>query len=180
MTEETTPQPVSLADMAKTATRARRNATVCLAGHLAAEYEQLEQRLGELVQAARFSDSLADEATAERVQIAERMEHLRGQMLAQQGIFTFEYIGGTEWSDLLASETDKEAQALAACLGTLVEFNGLPVTKDDKQALTKLWPTLNVGQRDELVTAALEANTGRVSVPFSPLVSATLRLTEER
>lgn len=174
-------EPVSLSDLAASATRARRNATICIAGQLAADYEALERRLALLVQEGRYGDSLGDAASVERVQIAEQMEKLRDQMRAREATFTFEYIGAEPWSTLMATEgDDKDAEALAICVETLVQFNGKDVTAKDKEALAALWPTLNVGQRNELVTAAVEANTGRVSVPFSHLASATLHSTDEK
>ena len=175
-------KPASLADIVASATRAERTATVCVAGHLNDEYDALERQLQKATRES--SGSLADDGRGE---IAARMEALREQMRAHEHAFTFRYIGHKAWSDLTAEHAPRDDQTepwnwetfpLACVAASLVKINDVEtqVTVED---LTELWgDKLNVGQRDDLFTAAFEANAGKVNVPFSALASAVLHPTD--
>jgi hypothetical protein len=188
MTDEV--KPASFAEKAAKATRARRTATVCLAGHLVDEFDLLEQRLGDLVQQARASDSLADSASGERLEVAQRMEDLRGQMAELEVAFTFEALHPKAWSDLSAEHPAREDRReafntesfpLAACLTCLVQVDGADVEPGTSDVFTDIWINkLNEGQRGDLFDACWAANTGRISVPFSVLASRTLHSTDEK
>lgn len=182
--------PASLADIVQSATRVQRTARVCVAGHLNDAYETLERRLQTLTEEARQSDSLGDAVTDERKNVAQQIEDLRADMLTHEHEFTFEKVPDKEWSDLLAQHGPREDQReafnietfpLAACRASLRKVNGADLAAGDLDLLTQLWTeTLNIGQRSDLFEAAFAANTGTVSVPFSPLASATLRSTGEK
>jgi hypothetical protein len=180
-------KPASLGDVVKKATRAERTATVCLAGDLNARYDELEVQLQRLTV---DRDSLADGDG--RVPIAEEMAQVREQMRASEHFFTFRALAPKEWSDLLAIHPPREDKQEAfntdtfpqACvIASLVRVKN---AQDDELEFTEadveaLWDgVLSQGQRNELFGAAWEANTGRVSVPFSALASVILGRTSEK
>lgn len=183
-------KPASLADILGSATRVQRTATVCVAGHLNDQIENLERRLADLTAEARSSDSLGDPASEERLDLAAQIEALQVEMKAHEHSFTFSAVHPKEWSDLVAQHPPREEVRepfngdtfpLAACLASLRQVNGADVAAGDLPLLEQLWTdVLNVGQRTDLFNAAWDANTGSVSVPFSALASATLRSTGEK
>lgn len=177
----------SLADVVASATRAERTATVCLAGDLNARYDELEVQLQRLTV---DRDSLADGDG--RRAIAAEMEAVREKMRASEHFFTFRALAPKEWSDLLALHGPREDKSeafnvdtfpqacVAACLVRVKNADGdeLEFTEADVESL---WDeVLSQGQRNELFGAAWEANTGRVSVPFSRLASVILGRTDEK
>jgi hypothetical protein len=176
-------KPASLADIVASATRAERTVTICTAGHLNAEYDRLQQQLQD---ATRDTGSLADDGQRS---IAEQMEQVRQQMREHEHTFTFRALTAAGWSDLLVDHPPREDRReifntatfpLPCVAASLVRINDEDVTVTVDE-LKPLWnDALNDGQRDELFGAAWEANKGRVSVPFSPLASATLDRTGEK
>jgi hypothetical protein len=180
-------KPASLADIVASATRAERTATVCVAGHLNTAYAALDRQLQDAHRDSALSGSLAEGDA--RTAIAEQIEALREQMKAHEHVFTFRALGDKAWSDLTAAHGAREGKSepwnwdtfpIACTATSLVAINGAEasVTVDD---LAELWgEKLNVGQRDDLFSAAFEANTGKVSVPFSALASAVLHPTVEK
>lgn len=181
-------KPASLADIVASATRAERTVTICVAGHLNTEYDRLEQQLQQLTRDDAMSGSLAD-GGEERRAIAERMEQISEEMRAHEHVFVVRALPAKQWSDLTLEHPAREGKQeffnvetfpLSCVAASLVKINGEDVTVTVAD-LEPLWnDALNVGQRDELFNAAWEANTGRVSVPFSPLVSVTLGRTESK
>lgn len=178
-------KPASLADIAQQATRAERTVRLCVAGHLNARHDELEQKLQRLVRESGMSDSLDDSNADARRAVAEEMETVRAQMLEHEHEFTFRALPDKTWSDLTAEHPPREDKREAfnvetfpiVCVAaSLAAVNGEP-TEATVADLQPLWELLNVGQRGEMFDAAWEANTGRVSVPFSALASATLRST---
>jgi hypothetical protein len=179
-------KPASLADIVASATRAERSATICVAGHLNTELVALDRELATATMESKLTGTLAE--GDERKAIAERIEALREQMKAHEHTFTFRALPDKAWSDLTAAHPPREGKPEAvnlvtfpfACVvASLVAINDVATTAtaDD---LHELWSEkLNEGQRDELFTAAWEANTGKVSVPFSVLASAFLHPTAE-
>lgn len=181
-------KPASLADIAQQATRAERSVKLCVAGHLNARHEELEQQLQRLTRESGVSDSLDDANSDQRRAVAQAMEDLRTQMLEHEHEFTFRALADKAWSDLTAEHAPRagkheafnvETFPIVCVAASLAAVNGVdsPATVPELQPL---WEVLNVGQRGQLFDAAWEANTGRVSVPFSVLASATLRSTDAK
>lgn len=144
---------------------------LCLAGHLLAEYEELERKLSDA--AAMMSDSLAG---SPRVRVARRMEELRTEMAAHQVDFRLRALDPEAWSDLRAAHPGTEGQlfdpdtfapaAIAACAISPV------MTPEQYGRLAK---KLTEGQQNSLFNAVWDINNRAVStVPFSLLASATV------
>jgi hypothetical protein len=181
-----TTKPGLLGQIAASATRAERTATVCVAGHLNSRYDELEVDLQRSVEQAK-GGSLAD--GKEQRRLAEDMQAVREQMREHEHTFTFRAMAPKDWSDLQAEHPGRDGKQelfnvdtfpLAAATASLVKIDGQEQDQVDAEAMSALWSVLNAGQRNELFGAAWEANTGRVSVPFSRLVSAILGSTEKK
>lgn len=178
-------KPMSLAEIAASATRSERSVTLCVAGHLNSRYDELERALQEASRDRGLERSLGD--VDPRRTIAEEMESIREQMAAHEHTFILRALPGKAWSDLLLEHPPRKdtrelfnAQTLPlACVAaSLVRLNGEDITTTVAE-LTPLWDeALNQGQRDELFGAAWEANTGAVSVPFSASASVILARTD--
>lgn len=182
MTQKKT-APASLADIVASATRVERSARICVAGHLNAEYATLERQLQQ--ESREASLSLAD--GSRRREIAEQMEKLRAQMRQHEHEFTFRSLPDKAWSDLTAAHPAREGKTepfnwdtfpIACVAASLVAINGVDTTATVDE-LNELWSEkLNIGQKDDLFSAAWQANTGKVSVPFSVTASKLLQFTD--
>lgn len=179
-------KPALIDEIISSATRAERDTTICVAGHLNARIGVLEEQLAELHRAKVSGDSLDD--VDPRVPVAREIEAVREQMRAHEHVFTMQGLGSKEWSDLTAAHPPREDQRekfnlttfpAALVLASCVRIDGEPAELTDDQ-VSRLFDALNEGQRDDLFNTAWEANTGRVSVPFSGLASAILNHTAER
>lgn len=181
-------KPASPLDgIVKSATRAERTVTVCVAGDLNAQFDTLEQELDRLV--GEKGVSLDDPVDARRREVAEQIEDLRARMADHEHRFTFRALSSQAWSDLTAAHParpdvrepfNRDTFPLAAVAASLVSIDDVPVTHSETD-LRELWnEALNTGQCTALFEAAWEANTGRMSVPFSPLASATLAFTDKK
>lgn len=180
-------KPASLSAITASATRAERSVTLCVAGHLNARYGVLEAQLQAATRERATLGSLAE--TDPRQVIAEEMEAIREQMREAEHTFTFRALPAKQWSDLMLEHKPRENTRelinldtfpLPCVAASLVRINGedVDVSADD---LAELWnDALNQGQRDEMFSAAWEANTGRVSVPFSATASVILGRTDEK
>jgi hypothetical protein len=180
-------KPASLAAITASATRAERTAKVCVAGHLNAQYDDLEAQLVAIVKAAD-TDSLADGSADQKQAIAEEIEALRVEMTKHEHTFTFRALEDKVWSDLLLEHAPRDGKAerfnnetfpLPCTAACLVKINGEDATATVDE-LAPLWDILNVAQRDEMFWAAWQANTGTVSVPFSKLASAVRKDISEK
>lgn len=147
---------------------------LCLKGSLVGEYEQLEEQLK-----AASREALSLSAPSEAKQIAQRMDELRKQMLATSHAFRFRGLPGPAYSELLEAHKDDkgdldteswpQALIVASCVDPVV-------TAEKAQALRE---KVTDRQWQDLYDAALAVNRQSVSVPFSSLVSAALRNTDE-
>jgi hypothetical protein len=176
-------------ELIASATPAEREAKICIAGALNVRFATLEAELAELQQqrfAGAASQSLGD--VDPRRAIAEEIERVREEMRANEHTFTFRALPSKAWSDIRAAHAPREGQrevvnletfppALVAA--TCVALDGKP-TEVTVEQVHALFDVLNEGQRDELFNAAWEANTGRVSVPFSAVASVVLQSSEPK
>lgn len=165
------------------ATRSEREAKICVAGALNARFAALEQQLAEMSK-ERVASSLAD--ADPRRDVAEQLEAIRTEMRTHEHTFTMRALPPKAWSDLTAAHAAREGKRELFNVDTLpvalVAASCVKVDGDDTELsedkVGELFDVLNEGQRDELFNTAWEANTGRVSVPFSALGSAVLASTE--
>lgn len=173
-------------DIIASATPAEREARICVAGALNARFSALEAELADLQQERFVSSSLSD--VDPRRPIAEEIERLREEMRKSEHVFTFRALDPKRWSDMRAEHAPRDGQRemfnvetfpvaliAACCVAIDGKESSLPVEK-----VTALFDVLNEGQRDELFNAAWEANTGRVSVPFSAVASVVLQTSEPK
>lgn len=175
-----------LDDIIASATPAERDVKICVAGALNARFAVLDAELQDLQQRRFVGDSLG-EADPRRA-IAEEMENLREQMKADEHTFTMRALPPKAWSDLRAAHGPREGRmerfnpetlpsALIAASCVRVDGEDVELSTDK---VGELFDVLNEGQRDELFEAAWEANTGRVSVPFSAAASVVRQTSEQK
>ncbi|OKI22202.1 hypothetical protein [Streptomyces sp. CB03911] len=143
---------------------------LCLAGHLLAEYQELERKLSDA--AAMMSDSLAG---SPRVPIARRMEELRQEMAAQTVDLRFRAVTPKAWSDLIAEHPGGPDQLFNpdTLPAAVVAACAVEPTMTVEQ-FGRLADKLTHGQQELIINALWDINTRAVSsVPFSLLASAT-------
>jgi hypothetical protein len=168
MTAKQPPVP-GIEDLIAAATLRETTVPLCLAGHLVAEYEDLERQLSDA--ATLVGQSLAG---SPRVPIAERIEELRAEMAQHLVNFRFRALGGTGWSDLLAAHPDPgRAFKLATFVPAAISACAIGPEMTPEQYL-RLEARLSHGQREALFDAVWTLNTvAQAAVPFSLLASAT-------
>lgn len=182
MTQSESASPID--DIIASATRAERDAKICVAGALNAAFAAKEAELADMQQEHYTAGSLAD--VDPRREAAEELERLRAQMREHEHTFTMRALPPKDWSDLTAAHGPREGEReafnpetfpVAIVAASCVKVDGKDAVLPEGK-VAELFDVLNQGQRDELFAAAWEANTGRVSVPFSGLASVVLRSTE--
>jgi hypothetical protein len=169
-----------ISDILKRAKPRERTVTVCLAGDVAGEVEQLESELAR-IQEDWEPTGLADANPAH--EIARKLQSARERMRAEEAEFRFRALGDGPWSDLLAahppqnkeeafdSSTFPPALIAACCIDPVMTA----------EQVTELFAVLNQGQIKELFDAAWDANNEATSIPFSLRASAILAsLTDEK
>ena len=96
----------TMADVLAAARPVERSVTVCVAGDLNVQIEDLERVLrGFATDPAR---ALA--ASEEEQQAAQQIETLRAQMREQEVTFTFRALSSRAWSDLMAAHPGREGK----------------------------------------------------------------------
>jgi hypothetical protein len=146
--------------------------TLCLAGHLQGEYEDLERQL-------RDASSMVGQSLAgsPRLPIAERIEELRAEMAAHQVGFRLRALTPKAWSDLLAAHPSNDPGELfdgTTFFPAVVAACAVAPAMSVEQ-YQRLSERITHAQNEELLTAAWEINTKAVaSVPFSLAASATV------
>lgn len=167
------------------ATPAEREAKICVAGALNARFAVLEAELAD-AQQQRLVSSLGD--ADPRREIAEEMERLRVEMQEHEHTFTMRALPAKAWSDIRTEHGPRDGKRelfnpdtfpAALLAASCVAVDGKPTTLTAEK-VSALFDVLNEGQRDTLFNAAWEANTGRVSVPFSALSSAVLQTSAQK
>jgi len=148
---------------------------LCLRGDLRGEFEAAEAELTTLQRTVRTAPSLAD-GGRER-EIAERIEHLRQEMLAQSVDFRMRALGRRAWNTLVEAHQKPDDSGIdtttflpAIVRACLVD----PVLTDEQWTTLLDGDLLTSAQFEMLSDAAWSVNRGSVDVPFSP---AALRIT---
>lgn len=172
--------PPAVADILGRIKRPEKTVSLCLAGDLQAELEDLERALA----AARERPSggtLAESAPPEARQIAQQIQDLQARMREHVTVFRFRGLSSKGYSDLVAQHPptaeDKEEASdvnwktfapglVAACAVSP------PMTVEEAGQLAD---ALTQAQWDALVVAAYSTCKRDVDVPFSYAASAVLQ-----
>lgn len=154
----------SLADVVAHVRPRTKSVRICLRGDLAEEHDRLSAELVEAQRRDKESDSLG--AGAEAPAIAERLVDLEQQMRDTLVTFTFQAMGKSAWSDLLASHPPTKSQkddlrldhnpetfSVAAITASLVEPSDASL-----EQVENLANILSLGQWSRLWQACLAAN----------------------
>ena len=172
-------KPPSLEDIIASATPAERVVSVCVAGALIAEHQQLEHEL-DRAQRADTRTRLGQASAAPK--IAQQIEQLQERMRAQTYAFRFRAVESKVWSDLVAAHPDPAGKKIfnvetfppAAISACCVEPDGM----HDPERVAGLLKVLNPAQQDELFNGAWDVNTTAPKEMTSYAASAVLRCSE--
>lgn len=158
----------------------RRIVSVCMRGDLTAEVQRLEDSLQESQQSsgpARLSDGGRDEV------VAQELEDLRQQMLAESVQIELEALSANAWRALKAKHplpsnptpTDSVVGADTTPFFNEAVRVSIVDPKVDADDWEKLTTVLSEGEWSKLVEAVYALNEEPVSVPFSQLAWQTLQ-----
>lgn len=151
-----------------------KSVTLCLAGDLNGQFEDLERELAAAVKAPQVSLATVG---AER-EIAERMEALRERMTASEVVFTFRAISARKWSDLMAEHPGRTGKDEAFNVESFPDAMLAACAVDPVMTLEEvheLGDALSNAQFSELFDCAWSCNQRALDVPFSVLASRALR-----
>ena len=169
----------SIADLIGQVKRPEKTVSICLAGDMQAEFEDLERDL-EIARDKPAEGTLAGGANPMATQIAQQIMELRERMREHSRIFRFRGLPRKEYSDLVAkcppgddapdgAEVDWELFSVALVAGCAIE----PAMTAEEAG--QVADVLTQAQWDSLVTAAFSVNKRDVDVPFSYSASAVLQ-----
>ena len=151
--------------------------SLCLAGDLVAEHQELERELERAQKADLLAGPrLGNVPTAHAV--AEQIRDVEDRMRARTHTFRFRSLSRKAWSDLLAEHPDPTGKrifdpdtfapaAIAACC--------VEPDMGDPVQLKSFMELLSTAQFSALFDGAWEANTTNPSVPFSYAASGLLQ-----
>jgi hypothetical protein len=161
----------------------RRTVEICLAGDQVAEFERLSRELEQASQRPAV-DSIEDDGGM--LEIAQRIEALRGQMRADTEEFVVQALPGPKYRELKAQHPPRQDDEgavidddrfLDANLETFAEpllRACLVAPEFDDELWAETVEALTDRQYEDLVNAAIFVNKGSVTVPFSRAASAIL------
>jgi hypothetical protein len=173
-------------DKIKQAKLPTRTVPVCLRGDLVAEIEQLDRQLV----AAEKEPATGLEDAGQLRELAERIEALRTEMADSSHTFVLSAMPGQNYRALKAEhpprlDAEGKVQPEDALMGANVDTLAEPLLRAccvdpvlDDATWAALEPVLTDRQYDDLVNAAIMANQGPVSIPFSRAASRVMRSTE--
>lgn len=165
--------PFSIDDVIAAASPVERVVSVCVAGKLVGEYEQLKRELENSPGAGRLGSS------TRTTDIQARLVELEAEMQAATYDFRFRALPAKKWSDLLSAHPSKDKNRLfdvdtfvpAAIAACCVE----PAGMDDPEKVEALVASLSTAQQGELFDGAWEVNTSAPKGLNSFTASAALR-----
>ena len=164
----------SFADIIASAKPVVRSVTLCLAGDLNAQYEDLARELDAAIKSPRTT--LAD-VGAERA-IAEKMEAVREQMTEHEVIFRFRGLSSKAWSDLMSQHPGRTGKEEAFNVDTFPDAMLAACAVEpvmELEQVHELGDALSNAQFSELFDCAWACNQKSLDVPFSALASRLLR-----
>lgn len=176
----TSTKPAAIADIIGQVKRPEKTVSICLAGDLQAEFEDLERDL-QIARDQPPDGTLAGGSNPLATQIAQQIMELRERMREHSSVFRFRGLPRKQYSDLVAScppsedakeqgaEVDWETFSVALVAECAVE----PEMAVEEAG--QIADVLTQAQWDGLVTAAFSVNKRDVDVPFSYAASAILQ-----
>jgi hypothetical protein len=155
------------------ARRVERVARICLRADLEAEFYDLQEELGELVdiEGNPLSDGEGEQALSEQnraVEVSERLRDLRRQMRAESYTVRFRGMSASDWEGFEAANRDAKGKAKSDYYHKLMVQTAIaPVmTIDQVRAMSD---QLGTSQINAMVRAAYESCTeGGLDVPKLP------------
>lgn len=160
---------MNIKDKLKTARRAEKVVAVCLRGDLAAEVEQIRERLSDLP----VNESLA--GNPERAELLARLAEVRDEMVESTVDFRLQALTRAGWTALVVAHPPRENVERDRRLGINEDAFLAKLIREclvDPELDTDDWDTLEEtlshSQYSELANAAWELNQQVVSVPFLP------------
>lgn len=171
---------MSIDEILDQATPPEKTVPICLAGHMQAEFEELERDLA-IARDKPAEGTLAGGANPLATQIAQQIVELRERMREHTKVFRFRGLSRRAFSDLIAKyppskedeaegkDVDWETFGVALIAACAVD----PAMTEEKAG--KLVDVLTSAQYDSLFAAAFSVNKRDVDVPFSYAASAVLQ-----
>lgn len=167
----------SFAEIRALAKPVERTVTVCLAGDLNAQYEDLERNLGIALKSPQVT---LGSIGAER-EIADAMEALRAKMTEHEVTFRFRGMSSRGWSDLMAEHPGRPGKDEAFNTETFPDAMLAACAVDpvmNVEEVTELADTLSNSQFGALFECAWACNQKAFDVPFSVAASRVLSESE--
>ncbi|MFF0864158.1 hypothetical protein ACFYUV_20535 [Nonomuraea sp. NPDC003560] len=176
----TSTTPAAIADIIGRVKRPEKTVSICLAGDLQAEFEDLERDL-QIARDQPADGTLAGGANPMATQIAQQIMELRERMREHTTVFKFRGLPRKEYSDLVAAcpPSDEEREK-----GADVDWELFPVQlvaaccvshQMTPEEAGLLADELTDAQWESLYVAAFAVNKRAVDVPFSFAASAILQ-----
>lgn len=167
----------SVKDILAAAKPVERSVTICVAGDLNAQIEDLERELQ--AAAKRPHTSLA--SSGDERALAEQIEALRERMSEHEVTFTFRALSSRAWSDLMARHPGRRELDEAFNVDTIAADVIASCAVDPEMTIEdadSLADVLNNAQFGALFECAWRCNTKALDVPFSVIASRVLRDSE--
>lgn len=173
-------KPSRVADLIGQVKRPEKTVAICLAGDMAATFEELERDL-QIARDQPSGGTLAGGGNPLATDLAKQIMALREQMREHTVTFRFRGLPRKEYSDLVAAHPPNDDDKAA---GADVDWNTFPTALVAACAIDpvmtaeeagELADVLTQAQWDSLASAALQVNKRDVDVPFSYAASAVLQ-----
>lgn len=166
-------------DVLAAAKPVERSVTVCLAGDLNVQVEEMERELSSEMK--KPTTSLG--GNPRERELAELIEATREEMAEHEVTFTFRALPAKKWSDLMAAHPGRAGKDEAFNLDTfptaLLAACAVEPSLTEAQA-DQLGDVLNNAQYGALFDCAWQANQRELDIPFSVLASRVLRESETK
>ena len=169
----------SLDDIIADASPVERVVSVCVAGKLVSEHQELEEQLERAQNADMSAARLGGTNNGNTTELARKIRDLEDRMRASTYTFRFQAKTPEEWSNLIAAHPDKDGNKLfntetfpsAAIAACCVEPEGM----NDPAKVARLMEVLSPAQQADLFDGAWEVNTNSPKELTSYTASAVLR-----
>lgn len=168
------PATGSIDDILAKARPAERVVRICLRGDLLARRDDLEQQITEAAAAerARVREGADPERSlAEADPLEDLRDELRdvlAEMKASYQAFRFRALPRSAWDALRKQFEDAGGKLDTEGLAVPVIADSSVEPRLSREDVAALFEVFNADQRNDLFSAAWDANTGAVDVPFSP------------
>lgn len=177
MTKQPQDRKRSFDDVLAQARPAQRSVTICLAGDLNVQVEELDQQLSRELKSTHASLG----SSGREREIAEQIEALREQMAEHEVTFTFRALSARKWSDLMAAHPGRPGKDEAFNTETFPDAMLAACAVEPEmtvEQVTSLADSLGNAEFSALFDCAWSCNQKSLDVPFSVLASRVLRESE--